>query len=89
MVKNLAGSARKHSQSAYAGMQNSLQQEWAFVQQATLGIGDAFVPVEKALQETFVPDLFEGLGKGAPERGPPPASKKGSIGPSRPNLDGP
>ena len=31
--------------------------------------GDAFGPVEKALQETFVPALFEGLGDGAPERG--------------------
>ena len=33
------------------------------------GIGDAFVPVERALQETFVPALLEGLGEGAPERG--------------------
>ena len=30
-VKILAGLARKHPQSAYAGLQKSLQQEWAFV----------------------------------------------------------
>ena len=35
----------------------------------TPGIGDAFGPVEKALRETFVPELFEGLGDGVPERG--------------------
>ena len=44
-------------------------QEWAFVQRVTPGIGDAFGPVEKALRETFVPALFEGLGDGVPERG--------------------
>ena len=39
------------------------------MQQVTPGIGNAFGPVEKALQETFLPALFEGLGEGAPERG--------------------
>ena len=39
------------------------------MQQVNLGIGDAFFPVEKALRETFVPALFEGLGDGVPERG--------------------
>ena len=33
------------------------------------GIGNAFSPVEKFLQETFVPALFEGPGEGAPEIG--------------------
>ena len=33
------------------------------------GIGDAFGPVETALRETFVSELFEGLGDGVPERG--------------------
>ena len=53
--------SRKHPQSAYAGLQKSLQQEWAFVQQVTPGVGDYFVPVETTLKETFVPALFEGL----------------------------
>ena len=39
------------------------------MQRATPGIGDAFVPVEKYLWETFLPALFGGLGEGAPERG--------------------
>ena len=39
------------------------------MQRVTLGIGDAFRPVEMALKETFVPALFEGLGDSVPERG--------------------
>ena len=65
----LVGVAQKHSQSAYAGLQNSLQQEWAFVQRVTPGVGDSFGPVETALKETFVPALIEGLCEGVPERG--------------------
>ena len=68
-VETLAGVSRKHPQSAYAGLQKSLQQEWEFVQRVTPGIGNAFGPIEKALQETFLPALFDGLGEGAPERG--------------------
>ena len=61
-VEILSGVSRKHPQSAYVGLQKSLQQEWAFVQWVTPGIGDAFGPVVKALRETFVPALSEGLG---------------------------
>ena len=39
------------------------------MQRVTPGIGDAFSPVKKGLQEIFLPDLFEGLVEGAPERG--------------------
>ena len=39
------------------------------MQQVTPGIGDAFGLVEKALRETFLPDLFEVLGEVSPERG--------------------
>ena len=67
-METLVGVSRKHPQSAYARLQKSLQQEWAFVQQVAPGIGDAFVPAEKALRETFVPALFEGLVEGAQER---------------------
>ena len=58
MVKTLSGVARKHPQSAYSGLQKSLKQEWAFVQRVTPNIGDDFCPVEEALRETFIPDLF-------------------------------
>ena len=37
------------------------------MQQVTPGIGDAFIPVETALEESFVPALFEVLGDGVPE----------------------
>ena len=36
-VSVLAEVAHKHPQSAYAGLQKSLQQEWAFVQRVTPG----------------------------------------------------
>ena len=39
------------------------------MQRVTLGIGNAFGPVEMTLKETFVPALFKGLGGGVPERG--------------------
>ena len=68
-VAILAGVARNHPQSAYAGLEKSLQQEWEFVQRVTPGVGDSFGPVEKALKETFVPALFEGLREGMPKRG--------------------
>ena len=65
----LSGVSCKHPQSAYAGLQKSIHQEWAIVERVTPGIGDAFVPVEKALWETLLPALFEGLVEGASERG--------------------
>ena len=60
--------ARKHPQSAYAGRQKSLQQEWAFVQRVTPGIGNAFGPVEEEIATAFLPELFKGVGDGAPGR---------------------
>ena len=63
----LAGVAHKHPQSAYAGLQNSLQQEWAFLQRVAPGLGEAFSPVEEALPEIFVPALFKSLREGVPE----------------------
>ena len=59
-VRTLAGVARKHLQSAYAGLQKSLQKEWAFVQWVTSSIGYTFGPVDKFLWETFLTALFEG-----------------------------
>ena len=39
------------------------------MQLVTPGIGNAFGLVEKMLQETFVPTLFEGMREGTPNRG--------------------
>ena len=42
LVRPLSWVVRKHLQSTYAGLQNSLQQEWGFVQRVTPNIGYAF-----------------------------------------------
>ena len=68
LIATLAGVALKHPQSAYAGLQKSLQQEWAFVQRVTPGVGAAFSPVEEALREVFLPALFRELTEGLPTR---------------------
>ena len=60
-IKILSGVAQKHPQYAYAGVQKSLQQEYAFMQRVTPGVRDAFGPVEVALEEIFVHTLFQGL----------------------------
>ena len=44
-VEIFSSVAQKNPQSAYAGLQKSLQQEWEFVQRVTPGVGDAFGPV--------------------------------------------
>ena len=67
-VRTLAGVTRKHLQSAYAVLQKSLQQEWAFVQRVTPGIGEEFGPVEEEIAKAFLPALFEGVRDGAPGR---------------------
>ena len=50
-------------------MQKSLQQKWAFVQQVTPDTKDAFEPAEKSFWNSFMPDLFQGIGEGIPGRG--------------------
>ena len=68
-VEILSGISRKHPQSAYTGLQKSLQQEWSFVQRVTPGVGNAFRPVETALKGTLVTALLDGISDGVPERG--------------------
>ena len=53
--------ACKHLQTAYAGLQKSLQKEWDFVQCAILDTGKALHTVEDALREVFLPALFREL----------------------------
>ena len=47
LVAVLAGVAGRHPKSAYAGLQKSLYQEWAFMQRVTPGVDMAFQPVEE------------------------------------------
>ena len=39
------------------------------MQRVTTDIGDAFLPLDTALRDVFLPDLFQGVGKGAPGQG--------------------
>jgi hypothetical protein len=57
-VSDLASVAPNFPQTAYSGLQKSLQQEWQFVQRVTKGIGPEFQNVELALSRTFLPTLF-------------------------------
>ena len=56
----MAGVLHRHPQTAHTCLQKSLQQEWGFVRRSTQGLRDDFGPVEKALQEEFIPALFLG-----------------------------
>ena len=60
-VVTLAGMARRHPQTAYAGLQKSLQQESAFTQCVTPGIRMEFQEVEDELRYIFLRSLFQGL----------------------------
>ena len=60
LVDIIAGVAGKHPQTAYAGLNKSLQQEWYFVQRVTLNIGTEFQPIEDALRNNLRLYLFKG-----------------------------
>ena len=57
-VGELAVVAKRFPQTAYAGLQKSLQQEWQFVQRVTPGIGAAFAAIEASIRDRFLPALF-------------------------------
>jgi hypothetical protein len=57
-VADLAKVTPNFPQTAYTGLQKSLQQEWQFVQRVTKGIGPEFRDVELILAKTFLPNLF-------------------------------
>jgi hypothetical protein len=52
------GCRYKEGNTAYAGIQRSLQQEWQFVQRVIDRIGDEFLLVKAALKEEFLPAFF-------------------------------
>jgi hypothetical protein len=58
-VTQLAAAAKDFPQSAYAGLQKSLQQEWQFVQRATENCGERFNNLSKTIYDTFLPALFD------------------------------
>ena len=59
-VKVLAKIARRHSQSAYAGLGISLQSEWQYLKRTVPGVGTLMGPIEEALKENPPPSLFRG-----------------------------
>ena len=59
-VATLARVARRHPQTAYAGLQKSLHQECAFVQRVTPDTGMDFQMVEDELRDIFLLDFFQG-----------------------------
>ena len=59
-VRVLGKIARRHPQSAYAGLGMSLQLEWLYLQRNVPGVGTLMGTIEEALRETFSPLLFWG-----------------------------
>jgi hypothetical protein len=59
VIAELAFAAKRFPQSAYSGLQRSLQQEWQFVQRVTKGIGNKFAKVEEEISQLFLPALFD------------------------------
>jgi hypothetical protein len=58
-VTDLASFAKNFPQSAYSGLQKVLQQEWQFVQRVKKDIGMEFTNVERAISQSFLPDIFD------------------------------
>jgi hypothetical protein len=57
-VTDLAFAALSHPQTAFAGLQKSLQHEWQFIQRVIDDIGDCFFDIEAAIADIFLPALY-------------------------------
>ena len=57
-VQELAYVASSYPQTAYAGLQKSLQQEWQYIQRVSEDIAEYFAPIEESICKTFLPALF-------------------------------
>ena len=53
-------SARRHPQSAYAGLGMLLQSKWQYLQRTVPRVGNLMGPIEETLREKFSPSLFGG-----------------------------
>ena len=58
-VHRLAAAARRYPQTAYAGLSQSLQSEWQYLQRVTPNISPAFAPLEAAIATVFLPALLD------------------------------
>ena len=59
-VRILGKIARRHPQSAYAGLGMLLQLEWKYLQRTVPGVGTLMGPIEESLREKLPPALFGG-----------------------------
>jgi hypothetical protein len=57
-ITELSKVAGRYPQTAYAGLQKSLQQEWQFWQRVTEGLGPEFLAITNAINYNFLPALF-------------------------------
>ena len=65
----LDGVAFQNPQTAYDGLQKYLQQEWYFVQRVIPNTREALQPMEEALENSFLPALFQRAMDEVPKRG--------------------
>jgi hypothetical protein len=72
-VTDLAFAALSHPQTAFAGLQKSLQHKWHFIQRLIDDIGDCSFDVEAAIAGIFLPALY---GEALPD---PSASSEGNY----------
>lgn len=57
-IQELASVASWYPQTAYAGLQKSLQAEWQYLQRVTGNVSEMFAPLEAAIKNKFFPALF-------------------------------
>ena len=57
-VEELAKVASKYPQSAFCGLQKSLQTQWQYLQRVCKNTGKSFTDIEKAIANVFIPALF-------------------------------
>jgi hypothetical protein len=50
--------AERYPQTAYAGMQKSIQQEWQYLQGVTDGLGEELDDIEQAMNDKFCPAIL-------------------------------
>jgi hypothetical protein len=58
-IQQLSDVAGAYPQSAYAGLQKSIQAEWTFVQRVVRGVGPKFDGVRDKMRSTFLPALLK------------------------------
>ena len=58
-VYRLAAAARRYPQTAFAGLSQSLQSEWQYLQRVTPDLAPAFAPLEAAIATVFLPALLD------------------------------